>query len=138
MGCPVRVAALTRAFLLCDGEAATAYLLGEVLIDIGHHFLEGGGVEPLAQNGSPADDVLTGLQLLGVAGEHLGLDFISQGFGFSLGFLDQGFQLLQGFDLGCDFDSRHSVDLLCNLNLLPSLRLPPPLCVCCRGYNKRC
>ena len=107
---PVRVAALARAFLLGDGEAAAGGLLDEVLVDIGHDLLECGAVESLAQNRSPTHDVLSCLHLFGVAVQHLGLDFISQGFGFSLGFLDQGFQFLQGFDLRGDFDSIVQLD----------------------------
>ena len=92
---PVRVAALTRAFLLGDGEAAAGGLLDEVFVDIGHHLLECGAVESLAQDGSPTHDVLSSLHLFGVAVQHLGLDFIPKGFGFSLGFLDQGFEFFR-------------------------------------------
>ena len=102
---PVRVAALTRAFLLGDGEAAAADLLGEALVDVGHDLLECGAVESLAENRSPANDVLSSLHLFGVAVQHLGLDFIPKGFSFGLGFVNQGFQFLQNFDLRGDFDS---------------------------------
>ena len=101
-----------KGLFLCNGEAAAGNLLREALVHIGHDLLEGGGVESLAQNRSPSNDVLSSLHLLSVAVDHLSLDFISQGFGFSLGFLNQGFQFLQGFNLGSDFDSRHSRYLL--------------------------
>ena len=80
------VAALTRAFLLGDGEAAAADLLGEALVNVGHDLLESRGIESLAQNRSPANDVLSSLHFLGVAVEHFGFDFIPKGFGFCLGF----------------------------------------------------
>ena len=86
--------------------------LGEALVNVGHDLLESRGIESLAQNRSPANDVLSSLHFLGVAVQHLGLDFVPKGFGFSLGFLNQGFQFLQGFDFGCDFDGRHSGYLL--------------------------
>ena len=79
-------------------------MLDEALVHIRHDLLESCAVESLAENGSPANDVLSGFHFFGVAFQHFGLDFISQCFGFSLGFVDQGFQFLQGFDLGCDFD----------------------------------
>ena len=106
---PVRVAALTRAFLLGDGEPAACGLLDEALVNIGHDLFECGAVESLAENRSPADDVLSSFHLFDVAVQHLSFDFISQGFGFSLGFFDQGFQILQGFNLRGDFDGRNIV-----------------------------
>ena len=95
------------------GEAAGSGLLDEALVNIGHDLLEARGVKTLTQDGSPTHDVLTCLHLFGVAVQHLGFDLVPKGFGFSLGFLNQGFQFLQGFDLRGDFDSRHCVDLLC-------------------------
>ena len=50
------VAALTRAFLLGDGEAAAADLLGEALVNVGHDLLESRAVKPLGENRSPAND----------------------------------------------------------------------------------
>ena len=87
-------------------------------------------VKTLGENGSPANDVLSSFHFLGVAVEHFGLDFVPKVFGLGLGFFNQGFQFLQGFDFGCDFDSRHCVVLLCDLNLLPSFRaVTTPLCL---------
>ena len=106
---PVRVAALTRAFLLGDGEPAPCGLLRVLLVEVAINLLERGCVESLTQDGSPTDDVLTSLHLFGVAVQHLSLDFVSQGFGVGLGFFDQSFNVLQSVDFGSDLDGRHSV-----------------------------
>jgi len=65
--------------------------------------------QSLAQDGSPTNDVLACFQFFCVAVQHLGLDVISQGFGLGLCFFDEGFQILQSFDLGSDFSGRHFV-----------------------------
>ena len=92
------VGALTRAFLSGNGEAFAGNLFGEALVHIRHDLLKGCGVEPLGENRSPANDVLSSLHFLGVAVQHFRFNFIPQGFGFRLGFFNQGFQFLQGFD----------------------------------------
>lgn len=45
--------------LCADGEAAAGNLLRVSLVDLGHHFLKCGAVEPLGENGGVADDVLS-------------------------------------------------------------------------------
>ena len=52
------VAALTRAFLLGDGEAAAADLLGEALVNVGHDLLESRGIESLAQKPLPKQRIV--------------------------------------------------------------------------------
>ena len=123
LGCPCQSCRSDKGFFLCDGEAAAADLLGEALVNVRHHLLECGAVESLAQNGCPANDVLSSLHLFGVAVEHFGFDFIPKGFSFGLGFFNQGFQFLQSFDFGCDFDSRHNGYLLYSCLVgLPTLK----------------
>ena len=56
-----------KGLSLCDGEAAACGLLRECLVEIGMALLEACGVESLAQNGSPTDDVLSGFQFFDVA-----------------------------------------------------------------------
>ena len=95
-----------KGLFLCDREAAAGGLLDETLVDVGHDLLESRAVKSLAENGSPADDTLSGLHLFGVAVQHFCFNLVPQGFSFGFGFVNQGFQLLQSFDLGCDFDGR--------------------------------
>ena len=102
-------------FSCADGEAAACNLLRVRLVHIGHDLLKGGGVEAVGEDGSPTDDVLSGGQLFGVPLQHFGLDLVPEGVGFGLGFFNQGFEFLKGFDLRGDFSGRHGVVLLCVL-----------------------
>jgi hypothetical protein len=107
------MAGLMPRLLYADCEAAACGLLRELFVEVSVGTLEASSVEAVGKDGSEADDELTHAQFLNVPCHHFGFDFIPQGFGFRLGFFDQFFQFPQGFDLGCDFDSRRSVDLLC-------------------------
>ena len=100
-----------KGLFLCDGEPAACGLLGVALVQFGHGLLEAGGVEAVGEDGSVADDMGADFQLLGVPVHHFGLDLVPDGFGFCLGFLDEGLQLLQVCDLSGDFDAALNVYL---------------------------
>ena len=119
MGCPCQSCRSDKGFLLVNREAAAGGLLDEALVDIGHDLLECGAVESLAQNACPSHDVLSCLHLFSIAVQHLGLDLVPKGFGFGLGFFDQGFQILQGFDLRGN-ESNKKRNALCIALGLPS------------------
>ena len=101
---------------LCgDGKATTADLLGVSLVEFGQNFLEGSAVESLAQDRSPANDVLTRNQFFYLSGFHLCLDGVADGIGFPLHLLNHGFVFVQQFNLGKQFDFRHFGNLLCDV-----------------------
>ena len=107
--CPLALVGVrTRGFSLgADGKAAALALLGEGFVEVAVHLLESGGVEAVGENGSPADNVLSGGQLFGVSLHHFGLDAVPDGFGLRLGLFDNGLPLVEGFDLGYQFILAH-------------------------------
>ena len=94
-------------------------MLGVCLVHIRHYLLECGGIEPLCQNGSPSDNILSGFQFLGIPVQHFGFDFVPQCFGLGLCLFDQRFQILEGLDFGSDFSDRHLRLLLSIVGIAP-------------------
>ena len=68
--------------------------------------LEGRRVEAVGEHRSPSDDVLSRLKLFGVLFQHFCLDGVAQGFGLCLGFFENGFPFVEGFDFLDEFGVR--------------------------------
>ena len=69
-----------------DCEAAAADGFGEVLVEVGIQALEGGGVEPIADDVGVAEDVSARVQLLGIKPQHFLFQRVADGVRLCLGF----------------------------------------------------
>lgn len=94
-----------KELFLCNGKPAARNLFGEFLVKFVVNFLERSGIESVAENGSPSDDVGSCFKFLGVESQHFSFDFISEAFGFCLSIGDQFFPFVKAFDFGKKFVS---------------------------------
>ena len=69
--------------------------------------LKGGGIEAIAENGSPANDILSGSQLLYIPFLHKSFDFVLHSGNFGLDFRLEVFQFLQFPAFGFQFVNAH-------------------------------
>ena len=99
-------------FSCADGKAAAGNGFRIGFIHVWHDLLKGCCIEPVGDNGSPADDVLPSGQLFRVAFQHFSLDCVPEGFGLSFGFFNDGLPFVQGFNLGYQFVSARCSSLL--------------------------
>ena len=67
-----------KGLFLCDREPAARNLFGEFLVEFVVNFLERSGLESVAEDGSPSDDVGACFKFLGVESEHFCFDFVSE------------------------------------------------------------
>ena len=70
-------------------------MLCEFLVEFVVNFLERSGVESVAENLSPSDDVSSCFKFLGVESEHFRFNFISETFGFRLSIGNQLFPFIK-------------------------------------------
>ena len=94
-----------KGLFLCNGESPAGDLLGELLVKFIMLLLKGGGIEAVAENGSPTDDEGVCLQLFYLSSGHLGLDAVLNGLCFGLGLGNDLFPFFEGSDLLADFDA---------------------------------
>lgn len=83
-----------------DGEPPTAYLLGVSLVEVRQNLFESGAVEAVGEDRSPANDVLSGDQLLHLSCFHICFDGVADSVGIILQFFDYRLVFVQQFVLG--------------------------------------
>ena len=98
-------------------EAAAADGLGEVFIEVGIQALEGGGVEPVADDAGVAENVSACVQLLGVQPQHFFFQRVADGVRLCLGFACQLVVIVHGFNQAHDFILAHCLVPLLDGNL---------------------